>query len=333
VEDKDGSVRGVAMAKLTDQSLLGKIAAEATDADVRSAAVAKLTDQTLLAKIAVEDKDGSLRSAAMANLTDQGLLGKIAVAATDASVRSAAVAKLADRPLLAKIAAKDKDAGVRSAAVAAAEQIRKDIAEGRDIVDLRNEKKIEIEARGGGIQSVSVRMRKLVAYPVTVRIPVGSFFVSSNPSAQNMVTTAENKVQLTTYQWVFVSSAAACANRPKHIPSSGDAFTVLRSPNQAELAKLMPVLDRARVDMYTRQAAVWIVTDNANYYDLGILVVGPPGGYGGHRVIQELEAARAMKICDEAGIDITKKAIWGHRKLVSSGLKDGELKTWLEQKQ
>jgi hypothetical protein len=212
-----------------------------------------------------------------------------------------------------------------------AQQAIKDITEGRDIVDLLKEKKIEVQATGSGIEQVSVRIRKLVPYSLTVRIPVGSFFVSANSSAQNMVTTAESRIRLTSNEWTSASPDAACANRPRDIPGGDDTFTVQRSPNQAELARLMPVLDKARVDTETRQAAVWIVTDNADFSDLGILVASQ-FGFGGSRVINEQETARAMKICDEAGIDITRKAIWRDRQKIISGLEDAELKAWLEQK-
>ena len=328
VEHRDFNIRYLAVTKLADRSLLAKIAVEDKDATVRSTAVAKLVDQSVLAKIAVEDKESSVRGAAMAKLTDQSLLEKIALEATDAGARSAAVAKLADKVLLAKIAVEDKDASVRRLAGTSAQQVQKRIGEGQDIMDLLEEKEIEIRAQGNGIQGVSVSIRKLVPNSVIVRIPVGSFFVSSNPSAQNMVTTGERKVQLTTDEWVSASLGAACANRPKHIPSGRDTFTVQRSPNQAELAKLMPVVDKAEVDTKTSQAAVWIVTDNASYSDLGILV-SSFSGFSGSRVINEEETARAMKICDEAGIDITKKAIWNDRQQIVSRLKNGDLKAWL----
>jgi hypothetical protein len=87
-----------------------------------------------------------------------------------------------------------------------------------------------------------------------------------------MVTTVEWRDHLTTDGWTNVSVSAACANRPRDVPGSTDSFTVQRSPQQAELARLMPILDKARVPYAVRQAAVWIVTDNANYDDLGILV-------------------------------------------------------------
>ena len=52
---------------------------------------------------------------------------------------------------------------------AAAQQALRDITEGRDIVDVLQEKKIEVQAQGSGIERVSVRLRRLVPYPLTVR--------------------------------------------------------------------------------------------------------------------------------------------------------------------
>ena len=214
-----------------------------------------------------------------------------------------------------------------------AQQAIRDITQERDIVDLLAEKKVKIQAQGSGIQRVSVRVRRLVPYPLAIRIPVGTYFVSARRSAQNMVTTAESKARLTTGDWLDISVSAACANRPRDIPDSDDSFTVQRSPHQKELAKLMPVLGRAGVGYATRQAAVWIVTDNASYSELGILVSRPQfQPFGGTRTINEEEAARAMQICDEAGIDVTRKRIWNARKQILQRLKDGKLKKWLEQR-
>jgi hypothetical protein len=91
----------------------------------------------------------------------------------------------------------------------------------------------------------------------------------------------------------------------------------------------MPVLEAERVDREVRQAAVWIVTDNADYYDLGILVVSQ-FGFGGSRVIREPEAAAAMRLCDRAGINLRRKAIWRDRERILSGLDEQpELKEWM----
>ena len=176
-------------------------------------------------------------------------------------------------------------------------------------------------------------MSILVTYPITVRVPIGSYFISARTSAQNMVSTAESKIRLTTGGWKIVSVPAACANRPRDIPGGKDSFRVQRSPHQAELARLMPVLDKARVPYEVRQAAVWIVTDNANYRDLGVLVRRTSYQmFGGERQIKQQETARAMKLCEEAGINITRKRIWRDRNTVLQGLPDNELKKWLKSK-
>jgi len=203
--------------------------------------------------------------------------------------------------------------------------------DGDDIVALVRQKKVEVRTQGSGIEGVTLQIRRLVNSPLLVRIPVGTFFVSAKASSQNMVVTAECSISLTTDQWQRVTASAACANRPRHIPGAGDSFSIQASPHQKELAVLMPVLNKANADYATRQAAVWIVTDNANYQALGILVSRPAySAYGGTRVIHEAEAARAMKICEEAGIRIRYKAIWRDRLMIARSLNDGELKSWLE---
>ncbi len=126
-----------------------------------------------------------------------------------------------------------------------AQQILKEITEGRDIVDLLKEKKIEVKTEGSDIESVSLSVRRRVPYPLTVRIPVGTYFVSDNPSTQNMVATEETKIELSNDDWTYESIPAACANRTKEIPSSDDRFTIRRSPHQSELAKLISFLAKA----------------------------------------------------------------------------------------
>jgi hypothetical protein len=85
----------------------------------------------------------------------------------------------------------------------------------------------------------------------------------------------------------------------------------------------MPVLDKAGVTYDVKQAAVWIVTDDASYSALGILVRGSA------RVIGAADAARAMQLHEQAGLNIASKAIWQDRKDILDDLEDGELKRWL----
>ncbi len=200
-----------------------------------------------------------------------------------------------------------------------------------DIVELVQQKKIEVTTSGDGIESVTVRLHRLVKVPLNVQIPVGTYFVSAQASAQNMITTQATTAQLTDDEWQGVSTPVACTNRPKDAPDSSDSFTVERAPHQEQLAKLMPVLDAAGVSYPVRQAAVWIVTDDADFSDLGELVESS-NGFDGSRVINEPETAQAMMLCDKAGIDITRKAIWRDRETILASVTDPDVKAWLQQK-
>ncbi|MGD2095582.1 MAG: hypothetical protein PVH77_11295 [Phycisphaerales bacterium] len=202
--------------------------------------------------------------------------------------------------------------------------------EGRNIVDLLKEKKIIAKASGIRIKNVKLELKPRVEYKVTVLIPVGTFFLC-NGSAQNMVTTQEETVVLKNDLWTTINIEVACANRRRDIPDGKDTFTIERFPKQQELQELMPLLRKANVSFATRQAAVWIVTDDADYGDLGSLVSRAQFQVsGGSRMIKESDCAKAMQICQEAGIDITKKRIWQDRDQIIRGLPDGSLKTWLK---
>lgn len=93
----------------------------------------------------------------------------------------------------------------------------------------------------------------------------------------------------------------------------------------------MPIVRRRSSDFGVLQAAVWIITDDASYGDLGILVLRSSyQAFGGTRVIEEKEAGSAMRILAEAGVVLQQKRIWKDRKRILSGLPDGDLKTWLQ---
>ena len=86
-------------------------------------------------------------------------------------------------------------------------------------------------------------------------------------------------------------------------------------------------MDKSAVDYAVWQAAVWIITDDATYNDLGRLRENRV------RMIGKNRAAEAMKICDEAGIDIMKKNIWRDRNRILQAISNSELREWLESKE
>jgi hypothetical protein len=195
----------------------------------------------------------------------------------------------------------------------------------QDITSLVDGKKIEFRAKGAGIDSVNIQIRRRANHILIVRILPGVLFVPRRDAAQTMIGTEQRDTWLEGPDWVSVDVPVACTNLAKYPPDSEDAMQVRRATN-AELEAIAPRL--ARVSVATRQAAIWIVTDNANYAALGKLVTGPFGAGG--RVIDEDHAAEAMRLCESNGINIHKRAIWRDRSRISRGLKSAELRQWLE---
>jgi hypothetical protein len=117
IEQGGGSeARLEAVKRMTDQSLIAKVALGDQDAELRKAAVARLANQPQLVKIAISDADPSVRDAARDSLKDKSPLEKLAIEDGDARVRAAAVDELTNHALLARIATDDRDAGVREEA-------------------------------------------------------------------------------------------------------------------------------------------------------------------------------------------------------------------------
>ena len=108
-------VKSAALENLTDQWLIYQVI---TDIESHSGPddLKKLSDQTLLTKLATTHYNGSIRRAAVERLIEPRELAKIATQDEDESVRLAALKKLSDQGLLANIAVKDKSYKVSEAA-------------------------------------------------------------------------------------------------------------------------------------------------------------------------------------------------------------------------
>ena len=196
---------------------------------------------------------------------------------------------------------------------------------GVNLAVLVTQGKVVAQVTGADISEVHVEIHNHAHRTLKVKIPPGTFFVPRNPSVQGMVATSGKEVELEAEGDADFDLPAACANRTRSIPSVDDSFDVTQSPQQYELVRLMPRLARAGADELVRQAAIWIITDNANYDDLGILV----DSFTRTRVIGPMHAASAMRIVDRAGIDITAKAIWQDRDRILAQLRNPGLRAWI----
>lgn len=196
-----------------------------------------------------------------------------------------------------------------------------------DVVDAVRGGLIEVEANGGGITAVHARVRRLTSRPFLVRFPAGSMFVAGNSRTQNMVTTATHVMRLPSTDWQHITVPAACANLPRAVPGRDDKFSVRRLPAGSDLARAAERLN-ASMPYAVRQAAVWIVTDNASYASLGKLV-SRSGTGSSWRTIREDDAVTAMRLLSDSGIDVKRRAIWRDRAELLRGVKNEQLREWL----
>lgn len=195
-----------------------------------------------------------------------------------------------------------------------------------NIIDLINESSISVEATGSGIDGLDLDIENLIDELLNVEIPAGTYFVASAGGEQNMVVRHSEVVQVEPNDLLSTLLDAACAEMHDDVPGDDTGFSVQRQGSD-DLARLMPVLEAADVDYGVEQAAIWIVTNNADYSDLGTLV----SGWGNARVILWNEAAQAMRLVDEAGLNITYYAIWYDRESIINGA-NPELARWLRER-
>jgi hypothetical protein len=199
------------------------------------------------------------------------------------------------------------------------------------ISDLTAEGAIRVSPSGNGIDSIELDLENLVEEILQVEIPAGTYFVAQNPYNQNMVVTRSEVVVLDPGEFISTMLEAACANIERDVPSEGAGFTIYPSGSK-DLTNLLAVLDNADIPYDVKQAAIWIVTDDADFADLGTLVV-QRSVYDAVRVISEQAAAQAMKLVDETGgIDITTRRIWADRRFIAKGA-DPELVEWIKQRE
>lgn len=165
------------------------------------------------------------------------------------------------------------------------------------IIELIDAGWIAVVPRGAGIDQLDIVIQKLVEEFLSVDIPLGTTFISNAETAQNMVVIRQKTVLLTVEAEIEVSLDVACANLHRSVPDRDDTFVIEETPEQGDLLVL---LNTFQVDGSTpyvweyhtydvQQAAVWIVTDDATYRDLGILVRQSSIGGLGVRAITEDE--------------------------------------------
>jgi WD40 repeat protein len=202
-----------------------------------------------------------------------------------------------------------------------------------NIVDLQEQGQLETRVSGSGIDELTLQLRNLTGDSLDVGIPAGTYFISSDTAIQNMVVRRSRTIRLTDQNWRTVRLGVACANIDREVPGDETDFEIRRSPVQAELELLMASLEQADTIYDVEQAAIWIVTDNADLERLGTLVRTSLGNPLGSRTIGYDDAAYAMQLVDEAGINIRHRVIWNDRHEIAAGVEDPLLAEWIGQRE
>jgi WD40 repeat protein len=202
-----------------------------------------------------------------------------------------------------------------------------------NIVDLQEQGQIEVRAQGNEIDEVTLELRNLTDDSLDVVIPTGTYLISNDAAMQNMVVRRSQTVRLTDQDWNSVVLQVACANIDRDVPGGETGFEIQRSPVQPELEPLLANMEQENAIFDVQQAAVWIVTDNADLEELGTLVRTSVGNPLGSRAIGYDDAAQAMRFVDEAGINIRRKAIWNDRQEIAQGVEDPLLAEWISERE
>jgi uncharacterized DUF497 family protein len=338
VDSENTEIRDAALKKISGWKALAHVVQNAKDKHIRLAATGRHADPRALADIAANDGDCDVVWKALDTLdglppdpqTSAGL-----ARAGNAEARLWAVWRLDDRELLDGLARNDADERVRNA-VSAKLAGKHQSAAPENIMDLIKDGKLLEETWGGGIEIMNMRLRKTVPWPLEISIPAGTWFVSHDNAVKNMVSARDQIASLRKRnpdrgQIAYIG--VACANMVKRDPEAGQRFTPASLPEESELRKLIIYTKDMDLDYATRQTAIWIVTDDAGYGRLhGLVRITKGEGINKTEVmIHEPEAACAMQLCAEAGIDIKKKRIWNDREEILAALPDadGDLKNWL----
>jgi hypothetical protein len=199
-------------------------------------------------------------------------------------------------------------------------------ASGENLADLVGQAKAAYTLSSGAINELGLDIQNTTDQPLQIEVPAGTYFVNKDPAFQNMVVLQPASLSVPANGKAEVVLAVACASLHRNEPTKENSFVIQAAPQPPELAALISKLNSAGVEFPVEQAAVWIVTDNATYDELGMLVKDSRFGAS---IIDEAEAARAMMLVDAAGLDIKQYAIWADRYQLLGKVTDPEVGAWL----
>ena len=154
---------------------------------------------------------------------------------------------------------------------------------------------VKFSASGGGIESSYIRIENQTDTELDLFIPAGTFLSANSSSFQSMVLTSPQNIVVSARDTYSSSVPTACMNISRDIPGGDDSFSIAQRPENHLLTKVIKIINEGNYPYKVIQAAVWIVTDGADYNDMGTLI-----DQYYNRIIDEEDYQRALSIVKEA---------------------------------
>jgi tetratricopeptide (TPR) repeat protein len=165
-----------------------------------------------------------------------------------------------------------------------------------DYMSLINSGAISVRIVGNSIDRTSVSITNTTARNLTVTIPVGAYFASSNANVQNMAVRTPHTVTVPANGSRTVQVNTTCMNIRLDIPNSNNTFSAAAMDANSRLARVLALCNARNVSFEVTQAATWIVTDNASDFTLMNTLT-----MNGRSVITEAHIRTAREIVRDAG--------------------------------
>lgn len=170
--------------------------------------------------------------------------------------------------------------------------------------------KVKAEVAGSGLSSVTLTVHRVGKEGIRIVVPVGTFFVNAG-DAQNMISTTEEAIDLTSRDSATVAIDATCANFHRAEPDSSSSFTVRSTTGNPELDRLTKVIARKQPSGVVTQVAIWVVTDNPSREELDSTYQSSFSPFGpGSPAASDDDIEEARKLLREAGIDTSRKQLF-----------------------
>lgn len=205
-----------------------------------------------------------------------------------------------------------------------------------DLIEAIDRGVAEVEARGGGDNAVTVRLKRRSAEDVVVTAAAGLYFAAPEGAA-DLLARRDSWVILADDRWQEVSVRVVRRQPGMRAPRAGDPLTIRPRATAPHVARVLeaiqagtyrvgdsPTLYPPRT-LEMERAAVWLADDDIDYAALAGLLGDDP-------FPKQYAVAFALVFCDLAGIDITQRRIWTDREEIFGRLRDPGLDAWYQVK-